>query len=296
MPELAKHLPEPEFIRGPIPGVITTWEYVTPEKALAWLQAQNELNRPMQTRGYDPLTKDMAEGRFQVTHQGIGFDVDEQLTDGQHRLQSIVNSGKAQWLMVTRGLPVTNRSVIDCPIPRGLAIRMMLAGFKWASPVTIATLRRMLASFARANTITLRAGDAESALRNHGEALTFSEDCFRTTVRGITLSSVRAVIARAFYTGELERVRAFAEVLVTGMTTDADDQPAIMMRNNLLMTPSTSRGEQQQLVAYKKTERALLAFLAREQLSRLYEASRELFPLPEELEQATVKRPRKGRS
>jgi hypothetical protein len=38
----------------------------------------------------------MVEGRFQVTHQGIGFDEDGQLTDGQHRLQGIVNSGVGQ--------------------------------------------------------------------------------------------------------------------------------------------------------------------------------------------------------
>jgi hypothetical protein len=119
---------------------------------------------------------------------------------------------------------------------------MELSGFTWASPTTIATLRRMLAGFSRPTVKGLRAGEAEAALRAHGEALTFSEDCFRTTVRGVTLSSVRAVVARAFYADQQERVRAFAIILVTGEMGSSSDQPAIMMRNNLLMTPSTSRG------------------------------------------------------
>lgn len=92
--------PPSEYIHGPAPGILTTWELVTPEIALTWLNEQNGLNRPMRTQLYEPLAQDMAEGRFQVTHQGIGFDVDGQMTDGQHRLQGIVNSGVGQWFLV----------------------------------------------------------------------------------------------------------------------------------------------------------------------------------------------------
>ena len=61
-------------------------------------------------------------------------------------------------------------------------------------------------------------------------------------MRGVILSSVRAVVARAFYAEQQERVRAFASILVTGEMGSSSDPPAILMRNNLLMTPSTSRG------------------------------------------------------
>ena len=97
--------PPSEFIHGPTPGILTAWEFVTPEIALKWLNEQNNLNRPMLTQLHEPLTREMVEGRFQVTHQGIGFDENGQLTDGQHRLQGIVNSGVGQWLLVICGLP-----------------------------------------------------------------------------------------------------------------------------------------------------------------------------------------------
>ena len=294
MAQQAHQLFQPgQFVQGPN-GEIITCEFITPEIALAILQDKNGNNRTMRSSTFDNYTKDMAEGRFMFTHQGIGFDRDEELADGQNRLQGIVNSGEGQWMLVTRGLDPMVRDYIDSGIPRPLQDRMVMVGHRWVSATTVATLRRMLASLTLANNRRMRASETNIALNKYQEALAFSEDCFRTTVRGITLAAVRAVVARAFYSADHDRVCAFGDILTTGMPTHDDDQAAILLRNNLLMTPSNSRGEGQMLSVYAKTERALIAFLRGESLSRLYGAKHELFPLPDELE--AQKPRRKGRA
>jgi hypothetical protein len=45
-------------------------------------------------------------------------------------------------------------------------------------------------------------------------------------------------------------------------------------------------------VVYRKTERALRAFLDRDPLATLYEAATELFPLPEEQAQPRLRKER----
>jgi hypothetical protein len=128
----------------------------------------------------------------------------------------------------------------------------------------------------------LRAGEAMTALKRHGDALTFCADCFRTGVRGVTIAGVRAVVARAFYTGELPRLRAFRQVMVTGIMNGPSAVAAVTLRNHLMTIPSSARSDIQQVRIYGKTQRALYAFLRGENLTRLYEAHTELFPLPEE--------------
>lgn len=237
---------DPIIIHGPN-GVTTQLEFITPEMARLILEKQNTLNRRMRAMIFDPYTRDMEEGRFYYTHQGIAYDTDEVLVDGQHRLQAIVDSQPS----------------------RALPDRMVLVGHEWVSATTIATLRRLLASFALVSTLKLRPSEVMEKLTLHRDALGFSEDCFPVTVRGITLAAVRAVIARAFYTANLDMVRQFTAVLNSGVMTYQQDQPAIVLRNNLLMTPSNSRGEGQMLVVYTKTQRAVVAFLDRKGLTRL---------------------------
>ena len=50
----------------------------------------------------------------------------------------------------------------------------------------------------------------------------------------------------------------------------------------MLVRMATNSVKAESSVIYRKAERALQAFLEKEALSTLYEASAELFPLPEE--------------
>jgi hypothetical protein len=281
MAEVARKPIVTPVIQGPTPGVTTAWEFVTPALARQWLE-HNTLNRTMRPLLAEHHAKDLADGRFQVTHQGVAFDVDEILVDGQHRLYGIVQSNVGAWLLVTRGLSPDVRAVVDAHGQRHMRERMVMVGFDWVSGITIATLRRMLTGLSPLTTRSLRPTEVQMALRVHEAALAFTEECFKTSVRAVTLAAVRAVIARAYYSADRLRLRAFTQILVTGMPTDLADAAAVTLRNTLLASPAGSRSAVQQVSIYAKTERALVAFLKRQELSKIYEAKAELFPLPEE--------------
>jgi len=63
-------------------------------------------------------------GEWIVTHQGIAFDENGLLVDGQHRLLAIIDSGRAVDCMVTRNLSTSVFSVTDGGIARSLKDRI----------------------------------------------------------------------------------------------------------------------------------------------------------------------------
>jgi hypothetical protein len=91
----------------------TVTENITPELARFYLK-NNRNNRPISADAVKTLAFDMLKGRFVTTEQGIAFDENMNLVDGQHRLHAIVQSGCAQTMRVTLNAPN-----IDAPRDRG---------------------------------------------------------------------------------------------------------------------------------------------------------------------------------
>jgi hypothetical protein len=87
--------------------VTFAFEYVTPAMAARWLETINSMNRKINKRAIKRLASDMQAGKFLTTHQGIAFDAQGGLLDGQHRLKAIVTSGVPCQLLVSRGWPIT---------------------------------------------------------------------------------------------------------------------------------------------------------------------------------------------
>lgn len=68
---------------------------VTPKLASDWLTKNNPNNRSISRAHVARLAADMKTGRWNLTHQGIAFDTDGVLVDGQHRLTAVVESEAA---------------------------------------------------------------------------------------------------------------------------------------------------------------------------------------------------------
>jgi hypothetical protein len=94
------------------PGVTTTVVTVTPKIAKEWLE-RNTHNRPLRSMTADSYADRMRAGQWVLTHQGIAFDVDGNILDGQHRLEAVVRSGITVQMLVTRGLPREAQIVVD---------------------------------------------------------------------------------------------------------------------------------------------------------------------------------------
>lgn len=91
---------------------------MTPEKAQYILDHKNGKNRSLRKNVVTKLANDIKENRWRVTHQGIAFDENEQLIDGQHRLQAIAQAGKNCLVYVSYNVSRDCFSVLDCGVSR----------------------------------------------------------------------------------------------------------------------------------------------------------------------------------
>ncbi|MFB8416467.1 hypothetical protein ACFC63_13300 [Streptomyces albidoflavus] len=73
---------------------------VTPELAIEWLRRNIENNRPVSHGKVRQWKTDIEQGRWKLTHQGIAFDPEGNLIDGQHRLLAIAASKRPIWIPV----------------------------------------------------------------------------------------------------------------------------------------------------------------------------------------------------
>ena len=72
---------------------------ITPELAEKWLST-NPNQRPVQDHHVQQLANEMKNENWRETHQGIAFNENGELTDGQHRLHAVIQSGKTVTMRV----------------------------------------------------------------------------------------------------------------------------------------------------------------------------------------------------
>lgn len=264
-------------------GAITTEVVnVTPEMATEWLN-HNTHNRPLRHGLVERYAAIMRAGGWKLVHQGIAFTAEGDIVDGQHRLFAVIESGMTIAFNVTRGVLAETQMVIDdhakrtvrdvAVLQRGLgeadnrhigaARTMWVFGLgDWAGPITNQTMVEFV--------------------RKYWEGLDFTvKEVFQgRKVAGITQAAVLAVVTQAYYTGaDRTRLKEFGEVLITGMPkSDADAAGALLGR--FLLSKIGMGGRASQGEVYRKTQRALLSFLAKDNVVKLYEAREQLFPLP----------------
>lgn len=256
-------------------GPYSTYEDIGPELAMAYLE-RNVNNRALRQGKVDRISKSILRGRWKVTHQGIGFDVDGNLIDGQHRLWAIVEAGATVRMMVTRGLApdanegiddVTNRQASDILHYRGID----------AKPIEAA-----MAAIIAHPTVKLDRSDKVDAFIKHQDVARAVKRLFPTHKKRITVAAVLAAIGRAWYTEDHARLKRFAVVLTDGIPESPDERVIILLRD-YLQTLKTVSGYEMNLELYKKTERVLKAYLTGERLTKLVAPKQELFPLPDEI-------------
>jgi len=251
---------------------------VTPAMALNWLDYANSNNRRISDAHVQRLARDMKQGEWVLTHEGIAFDPSGVLLDGQHRLWAIVVADKSVEMHVWRGVTREALMAIDCGKPRNLGDILRLSGGHGQVGATeLAVLRAMLGGFS--GSVTLTASEAAVAMAQHGKAIAFAIEAL-PRVKRITNATTRAVIARAYYSADHELLRCFGRMLSAGIVPDAGAVGVVLLRQFLAEHRGTSHRDR--LVRYAKTERALVAYLSGERIGRLFAASDEHFPLPEE--------------
>jgi hypothetical protein len=205
---------------------------MTPQKAAKYL-AKNASNRNMRLRKVAEYKRQMDKGYWRLTSEGISVGSDGTLLDGQHRLQAVIEHGKAVPMVVITGLPPGTQQYMDSGIPRRVGDNLkMFDGEKsghwlaavcralvlfetgdWGSPLTLdearAVIKKFRASVDWAQTVSSRrtSGMQTSAyfyaplvwLHHHGwgdEIEQFAHEM--ETLEGLQRGSAVLALHRAF--------------------------------------------------------------------------------------------------
>lgn len=281
-------VPVPDRLTKNILGhrIGVAFELVTVAVANAYLE-RNSGNRHLRPGVVERFARDMSKGRWKFTNQTIGFDVDGNIIDGQHRLSAIVQSGEAQWFLVVRGIVAENGIGIDCGIRRTP---------KDGAPARGMEMNNREQACART---MMRAGEGKQLTRTNAEVLDFFHDhgdVIRDATRllspkhtGISTASVDAAFARALYHADVNHLTRAAILLLKGMSPDKTvrdgDVTMISLRDHLMRQSKIKgySGSPLQMLTLRRVVYALRCFLD----GRDMEAIRppkdlEMFPYPGE--------------
>ncbi len=273
---------------------------ITPAMAQLWLQLHNKFNRVLKPSVIEQYRRDLlADRKWPVTHQGIAFDWNGQLIDGQHRLTALVKAAAerpavAVTMYVTTGLDPLTRAVVDTHSKRNAVDVFTLSGRKTeygtiSANSAIGMWTRMMIGISMIKGRETRQ-ELISFAERHKEGGEFALEQFGKwpRFRYVQVAPVMAAVARAYYhVADRVRMEQFVEVLSTGIMRSPDDEAAVRLRN--LLSQGNLRGNSNLAgEIYGKTCRAIQYFMRRESVSKFYQPSEEPFPLPDRTDPATT--------
>ncbi len=247
---------------------------VTPELAKRWL-GRNYLNRKVDPATVDRYFRQIIYGRWRRTHQGIAFDRDGVLLDGQHRLQAVCKANRTVPMLIFTNQSLTNHEVIDGGKSRtNLDVIQIELQDTRINSKHLSTLRAM-----RAGRLCVRPNWSSKELndeyRYHHDAIHFAVNQLQNAWSGrINHAVVRGVVARAYYNIEVPQLQLFC-----GHLKSRNDQPNVVADLCDWLVRLTDNRENTRREIYKQTEYTLHAFLEGRDEVNIPFGTGELFPL-----------------
>lgn len=263
---------------------------IAPAVAKMILAERNVMNRKIDKRRVAKYVSDILQSQWHVHGQSIQFNRSGHLIDGQQRLSAVVAADVAADFMITFGINDAAVIAIDEGRARSNLDVARIMGFEGASRFGMAIAAYMLEykglKERRSRSDILRFTEM------HQEAIKFVTDRadLRTSIRK---SPIGAVLARAYYyckddPTKLNLLEQFitlyqmpATQLAAGGGVMAEDMAPIVLREFIERSRDKNTGQFRKEV-YRKTQAALVNFLDRTPITRLYGLAEEQFPLPEE--------------
>ena len=248
---------------------------VTPELAREWLK-NNRFNRPLKARLVEKYVRQILEGNWQRTHQGIAFDENGIIIDGQHRLCAIIRTGQSVRMLVFLNETQLAHESIDNGKTRSLldVVRLEMHD-NTLKGKHISALKAMWAGRFCKNQDDLTAVEISNMLRRYGKSVRFAVDM--TEIPGVNDTVVMGVLARAFLTVPAEHLLEFCRIL-RGYDSDHPAAKLIQDFRAWLLT-LRDRQEATRRDVYKRTQAVLDAFLKNKTTCDWFLDQKEFFPI-----------------
>lgn len=256
------------------PCQTTSIETITPEIAKRYLE-HNRCNRKMRPGDVNFYASQMRAGLWKLTHEGIAFDTEGNLADGQHRLLAVVKSGTTQQFNVTRNVLTDGVTVIGRGIQRSISDVLHFSGIS-ADRTLVSVVNRIHCGISCQH-LKLDVQTVANLIERHRDAIEFSRPVWGIKRKGYTVA-VAAIVSKAWYTADRERLAEFIACFCDSDNDPVGHQTVRALRESLLSQPSGSSVHV--AMAAQKTAWALEKFLVGQVVKKVRCATRDPFPLP----------------
>jgi len=111
---------------------------ITPDMAKKILAHRNKNNRPIRYTHLEKLSEAIEKGEWKVTHQGLAFDKDGNLIDGQHRLAAVLQTRQTVKMTVATNMDASIFDVVDTGSKRSTGDALDILGSEHGRVVSAA--------------------------------------------------------------------------------------------------------------------------------------------------------------
>ncbi len=267
------------------PMVQSVLTLITGDMAKEWLSNNNNGNRNIRKADVSAIVRMIEAGKWETTHQGIGFYEDGTLADGQHRLTAIATANIPVWCYVTTGMPRKANHAIDRGIKRTQLDSLHFLGMK-ADQKRVAICQCLIYQYHAERAGRERWSPASCTSEQFSEFYErFSEAI--SYVVGFGSASrfpapAPAAVASAWFTEDQSRLGEFMNILEHGEVSSEADRAAIKIRDYLKDKKygfgTTARNE-----LFLRCCSALRYFIAGKNLTRLYATPDHAFSFAEKI-------------
>jgi hypothetical protein len=250
---------------------------VTVPMAQNWLSTMIENQRKPSGPQVAKYAREMANGKWEISAP-LSFNHEGQLIDGQHRLLAVVKSQKPTLFLIVRNLESSAALKFDLGKNRTTQNIAHLHGYDWINHKQISTYTSMFISPTTATKLPLQSmSEKLDGIIKHKDAIEFAVS---RTYGMWKHSCFSAVVARAYYSENHERLEQFLEVLTTGVCkVDGDSAAAVLREFWMRRVGKTTDGFSTRLMLTRLTTSALKRFLKREKTKVLQETKFNFFPV-----------------
>ncbi|MEQ1747803.1 MAG: hypothetical protein ABL974_00160 [Prosthecobacter sp.] len=265
-----------------IPGVRTVAVQLTPAIAQRLIE-RNIHNRKISEKVVQKYVAEIKAGEWRLTPQGIGFDDEGHLVDGQHRLHAIARANQTVPMLITAGLPRASQEKVDRQRRRTLFDALYLAGHAFQrQEVEIASCltRRVVRSESGAVPSDFLVKQTLECHLEHIRAVILALRGANKNVRGISQASFLSA-AVLYHEIDSARCLEFLDQVRTGAQL-TEDHPALRLRRFLLgetTVKSMPRGGANQSFIFRRAVYAMQAHLEGRNISGLREAEDFISPV-----------------
>jgi hypothetical protein len=258
------------------PEMEITIEKITPEVAADYLQLNVE-NRKLHEKTVERFARAMRAGRWKLTTQGIAFDIDGRLVDGQHRLAACILIDEPFETLVFRNAPRDMFDVLDDGKHRSGADTLGILGSSNRSHC--ASALRLLKAYAiaqREKRLTLFHAVRQTRIENwelepwfaaYPQVQDWASAGMNVHRHTRCLPSGSAVIATLFLASRIEpeKTQSFVDAVVSMEGLEAGSAPLILVRRE----PIVERGHDGQTMTMITLSKALKNWFAGSKAQRL---------------------------